>query len=163
MSGGLIVRPVGADEASTLSALHVRSFPDAWSTETMAALLVRPYIKALGVEFQPGDPLRGFVLIQIIADEAEILTFCVEPEFRGRKLGAALLEAAAGRAGGLGVTRMFLEVNEGNLPARQLYEQQGFVVVGRRSAYYQAAGQANAGADALIMRKTLPERPASAD
>jgi ribosomal-protein-alanine N-acetyltransferase len=162
MSGRPTVRPVGPGEASALAGLHFRSFADAWSSETMEALLVRPYVKAFGALVNPDAALRGFVLIQVIADEAEVLTFCVEPEFRGRKLGATLLDAAAACAAALGVTRMFLEVNEGNAAARKLYEQQGFVVVGRRSAYYREAGQGNAGADALIMRKALPETPSSA-
>jgi len=126
-------------------------------------MLDRPYVKAFGIVVNPGDRLQGFILIQVIADEAEVLTFCVEPDLRGRKLGAALLVAAAAHAGEQGATRMFLEVSESNLAARALYDRQGFVVIGRRAAYYQAPGQTNAGADALVMRKTLQPGPASAN
>jgi ribosomal-protein-alanine N-acetyltransferase len=146
-----------------MSALHARSFPDWWSADTLAALLERAYVLALGVVVNPDEVLRGFILIQVIADEAEVLTFCVEPELRGRKLGAALLSAAAGRAGALGATRMFLEVSEGNPAARRLYGQQGFVEIGRRRAYYREPGSSNAGVDALVMQKPLQARPASAD
>ena len=163
MSGEPVVRAVGVDDAAALSALHARSFPDWWSADTLAALLERPYVLALGVVVNPAGPLRGFILIQVIADEAEVLTFCVEPELRGRKLGAALLSAAADRSAGLGATRMFLEVSESNPAARRLYGQQGFVEIGRRRAYYQEPGSSSAGVDALVMQKTLPERPASAD
>lgn len=163
MSGAATVRPVGADEAAALADLHVQSFPDAWSADTLAVLIARPYVKAFGVLVNPDAQLRGFILIQVIADEAEVLTFCVAPGFRGRKLGAALLSAAAACAGDLGATRLFLEVSESNPAARRLYEQQGFVEIGRRAAYYREQGQAHAGADALVMRKTLPERAASAN
>jgi ribosomal-protein-alanine N-acetyltransferase len=163
VSGEPVVRAVGVDDAAALSALHARSFPDWWTAETLAALLERAYVLALGVVVNPNGPLRGFILIQVIADEAEVLTFCVEPELRGRKLGAALLCAAADRSAVLGATRMFLEVSEGNPAARRLYGQQGFVEIGRRRAYYQEPGSSNAGLDALVMQKTLPDRPASAD
>lgn len=163
MSGDPLVRVVGVGDAAVLSLLHERSFPDWWSAETLAALIERPYVLALGVVVNADGPLQGFILIQVIADEAEVLTFCVEPEMRGRKLGAALISAAADRAAERGATRMFLEVSEGNPAARRLYQQQGFVEIGRRRAYYQEQGTPSAGVDALVMQKPLPGRPASAD
>lgn len=163
MSGSPLVRTIRPDEAAALAALHVQCFPDAWSQETFEALLVRPHLIALGAMVNADGELKGFILIQIIADEGEVLTFCVEPGSRGHKLGTALLSAAASFAGALGANRMFLEVSENNPAARTLYEHHEFVVVGRRSAYYRESGSADAGVDALIMRKTLSTGAASAN
>lgn len=162
MSEHATVQAVGPEAAASLASLHARCFPDAWSKETFEALLARPYVLAFSILVNAGEAPSGFILIQVIADEAEVLTFCVEPALRGRRLGATLLEAAAEHARGLGVARMFLEVSEANAAARGLYEQQEFVVVGRRSAYYREPAQAGAGVDALVMRKTLSRGPASA-
>lgn len=163
MSDNFKVVRVGAEAAASLASVHAQGFSDAWPAATFEALLGRPYVLALAVLVNPGASLRGFILIQVIADEAEVLTFCVEPEFRGHKLGAALLEAAAEVAREMGVAQIFLEVSEANAVARGLYARQEFVVVGRRSAYYRDPAQASPGTDALVMRKTLRTGPASAN
>jgi len=46
---------------------------------------------------------------------------------------------------------VFLEVDEGNEPARRLYRRAGFREVGRRKGYYPAGK----GAAALILRRDL--------
>ena len=141
MNGSCSIRDVGMGDACALASLHEKSFFDHWSTETFQALLTRPYVKAYGGTVGTGFDLQGFVLIQIIADEAEILTFCVAPDVRRRRMGGALLSVAERGAALLGVSRVFLEVGEENKAARGLYDQQGYVVVGRRSAYYRSPGQ----------------------
>ena len=45
---------------------------------------------------------------------------------------------------------LFLEVEEGNAPARALYVKRGFVEVGRRNAYYKKAD--GSAASAIVMR-----------
>ena len=48
---------------------------------------------------------------------------------------------------------LYLEVRESNIPARRLYEQNGFVVVGRRRGYYRHLSGRE---DAVLMRRELP-------
>ena len=54
---------------------------------------------------------------------------------------------------GLGVRRVFLEVDEGNVAARRLYRRAGFREVGRRKEYYQPAP--GAPATAVVLRRDL--------
>ena len=63
-------------------------------------------------------------------DEWELLNIAVDPAFRGRGLGRALIDA-------LPAGRVFLEVRESNAHARRLYERCGFVAIGKRRKYYQ--------------------------
>ena len=105
MNGSCSIRDVGMGDACALASLHEKSFFDHWSTETFQALLTRPYVKAYGGTVGTGFDLQGFVLIQIIADEAEILTFCVAPDVRRRRMGGALLSVAERGAALLGVSR----------------------------------------------------------
>jgi len=51
------------------------------------------------------------------------------------------------------VRKVFLEVEENNQPARRLYEQTGFAVVGRRERYYRQPGGEHL--NALLMRRDL--------
>jgi ribosomal-protein-alanine N-acetyltransferase len=66
-------------------------------------------------------------------------------------LARQLLDLHLRRLAGLGARTVFLEVEEGNVPARRLYQRAGFRQVGRREGYYPAAR----GAAALILRRDL--------
>jgi ribosomal-protein-alanine N-acetyltransferase len=94
----------------------------------------------------------GFMLSRRAADEAEILTVAVAPAERGRGIARALLARHLGRLAALGITRVFLEVDDGNRPALRLYARAGFREVGRREGYYARAEGARA---ALTLRRDL--------
>jgi ribosomal-protein-alanine N-acetyltransferase len=134
-----------------LAALHAPSFTDAWPEPAFASLLQREEVLVLIGALDDEAP-QGFVLIQTVADEAEVLTVCVADAVRGRGLGRALLQAACDAARERGAMRMFLEVGARNEVALDLYRRAGFVEVGRRSAYYQHGADAS---DALVMRRDL--------
>ena len=82
---------------------------------------------------------------QSAPDEAEILNLAVDPVWRRRGVGSALLAAVVERAQGA----IFLEVAEPNFPAIALYRKQGWVDVGRRDGYYNQ-GTVNA----VVMKKS---------
>lgn len=152
MSGHFRIRTASPDDAAAMARLHGPAFPDAWPVQAFGSLLQREGVIALlgsGHDEQSPD---GFILIQIAADEAEVLTFCVAKAARRRGLGRVLLMAACEAAKALNAARIFLEVGEDNLAARTLYEQSGFGAVGRRKAYYSHGPQSS---DALVMRKSL--------
>ena len=130
------------DLARGLAGLHAAAFDTPWPATAFAELLGQAGV------FLEGDA-DGFVLIRTVADEAEILTLAVRPAARRKGLGARLLRNATVRAAAIGVTRMFLEVAEDNVPARALYGALGFEAAGRRPRYYpRADGPA---ADALLL------------
>lgn len=139
------------------AAIHAASFPapweQRWDRDALAELLASP--GAFGLMAQPGDGEEaiGFVLVRVAADEAEIITIGVAPQARRRGAGTALLSAAAAEARERGAVSLFLEVAEDNFPARRLYEELGFVAVGKRRAYY-ARGSLPAAA-AVMMRRAL--------
>ena len=82
---------------------------------------------------------------QSAPDEAEILNLAVDPAWRRRGVGSALLSAVLEGAGGT----IFLEVAESNSPAIALYRKQGWVDAGLRSGYYNH-GPVNA----VVMKKS---------
>jgi [ribosomal protein S18]-alanine N-acetyltransferase len=138
--------------AEALAFLHARAFPtgERWNAATMALQLGQPgafgWISAQG----------GMILARATADEAEVLTLAVDPERRRRGLGRRLIEHAIATAGDRGARCMFLEVGEGNAPARALYGAAGFTEVGRRRRYYRD------GSDALLLRRAILCGPAAA-
>ena len=97
-----------------------------------------------------GGRVVAFGGIWLMVDEAHITTFGVHPDHRRRGIGRRLLLQLAEVAIELGSARMTLEVRVSNEPAQALYRSFGFVVSGRRVAYYSDDGE-----DALIM--TTPD------
>ena len=98
----------------------------------------------------------GFVLLQVAADEAEILTLAVRSSARRRGTGSRLVVAAGVRASAMGARRLFLEVAEDNAAARALYATLGFEPAGRRRRYY--ARKDGPAVDALLLVLNLSER-----
>jgi ribosomal protein S18 acetylase RimI-like enzyme len=62
------------------------------------------------------------------SDELHVDILAVEAR-RGRGIGTRLLDAAAARAGQLGLVATRLEVLDTNTSARRLYERQGYVAI----------------------------------
>lgn len=145
-----------ASDASRLARLHGLSFTDPWLEASFAALLGRQEVFGLML-IAHGEEIAGFLLARVVAGEAEILTFCVDPALRLSGRGRQLLEEACRRAHSEGALSMFLEVAEDNIAALALYKKAGFVSVGRRKGYYVDAAAGVRGSDALVMRKMLAE------
>ncbi len=90
----------------------------------------------------------GFLVAREIAGEWELENVAVAAATQHRGIGRALLhrlfEVIAGAKG----SRLFLEVRESNLPARRLYQSQGFQLTGNRKNYYNDPPE-----DALLFEK----------
>lgn len=101
---------------------------------------------------QPGDATAGFFLSRQVIDEEELLLFAIDPDYRGYGLGGKLLDHFCASAATSGVTRIFLEMRDGN-PAARLYESRGFRQVGKRPGYYR--GRDGLRLDALTFQRVL--------
>jgi len=141
------------ERAGEVAELHRRLFDPPWDEASIKALLEHPASTSLLAV--AGDPksIKGFVIAQLAADEAEILSIAVSPDWRRSGLGTMLVEGLA-RASKRGeAARIFLEVAEDNEAARSLYRKTGFAEVGRRKSYYHRAEGKSV--DALILELKL--------
>ena len=130
-----------------LARLHERAAPSrGWSPKSYADLLD---LKETLIECMPA----GFALARQILDEAEILMVAVDPDAQRKGHGTTLMNSLLKRLTNAGVATVFLEVEEGNHPARALYAKLGFAQTGRRKGYYRRADGTRA--DALLLSKTL--------
>ncbi|WP_193172432.1 GNAT family N-acetyltransferase [Nisaea nitritireducens] len=136
------------DEAS---ALHGAIFDRPWSRDALQDLLVMSGTDGAVILSGAREPaFAGFVLFQCIGDFAEILTLAVLPDHRGRGLGRILMQQALECARDTGAAKLLLEVQDGNLPAIQLYESLGMTAFDRRRNYYRTADGSHA--DAILMQ-----------
>jgi ribosomal-protein-alanine N-acetyltransferase len=136
-------------DAAAIAKLHGASFHRGWSDGEIERMLLDRDI--LAHRAMLGRRLVGFILSRLVVGEAEILSIAVAASRRGKGLARRLLDLHLRRLAGLGANTVFLEVGEGNEPARRLYRRAGFREVGRRPGYYQAGN----GAAALILRRDL--------
>jgi ribosomal-protein-alanine N-acetyltransferase len=127
--------------------LHAEAFDAPWDAAAFAALLDQPGV------FAAGTP-DGFILMRVVADEAEVLTLAVRPGARGAGLGGRLTDDGVAGAMARGARRIFLEVAEDNAAARAVYARRGFAEAGRRPRYYARADGSRR--DALLLVLNLP-------
>ncbi|WP_127755050.1 ribosomal protein S18-alanine N-acetyltransferase [Devosia sp. 1566] len=149
---GLHVEPAQVGDAEVLAAIHAQGFFRGWSREEFADFLQETECTTL-VACDPRRQVAGFILVRLIGDEAELLSIAVEPKWRGKRVGQALLRAALDDLLFTNARRMFLEVDERNSAALRLYRSHGFVEVGRRKGYYPRPD--GSAATALVMAADL--------
>ncbi len=118
-----------------------------WKAEDFTALLAQPSIRAV-VVLQDQIP-QGYALFMLSGDEGELYDIAVSESARRAGHGGALLRAVLEAARAFGADHMFLEVAASNVPAQQLYLNNGFAISGRRKAYYERPGGPKE--DALVM------------
>lgn len=92
----------------------------------------------------------GDVVIWLAADEAQVATLAVAPEYRGRGVARALLANGLLLAWQLGARKSVLEARVSNDAALHLYYGLGYHAVGLRAGYYEDTHE-----DALLL--TLEE------
>jgi ribosomal-protein-alanine N-acetyltransferase len=137
-------------DAVSLAVLHAASFNRGWSEQEFEQLLTDRSVVADRATV--GRKNVGFILSRCAADEAEILSVAVARSWQGRGLARRMLDLHLRRLAGFGLRAVFLEVEEGNTPARKLYLRAGFREVGRRPGYYPQGGAAKA---AMVLRRDL--------
>jgi ribosomal-protein-alanine N-acetyltransferase len=137
-------------DAAAIARLHGESFHRGWSDGEIERLLIDRSVVAHRAML--GRTMAGFILSRLAAGEAEILSVAVAAARRSNGLARRLLDLHLRRLAGLGTRAVFLEVEEGNVPAQRLYARAGFREVGRREAYYREGAKSAA---ALVLRRDL--------
>lgn len=129
------------DQAAEIAALHARLFSPSWSEESVRALLEHPASTAfIAVVGGPPKVTVGFAMAQLAADEAEILSLGVAPEWQRKGVGRRLVEGIARAAQRAEARKLFLEVAADNDAALALYRRAGFLGTGLRRGYYAREG-----------------------
>ena len=136
---GFYYEPIGAERAEECARMHGASFAFGWSKIDFESYLTDPHIIADGALTGRKPRLGGFILSRLMPPDAEILTFAVDPEYRGAGVGRKILEKHLENLERGGARLVFLEVADDNVAALKLYGSKGFKEIGRRENYYQRA------------------------
>lgn len=125
----------------------ISDFDDFWTPETLKSEIQgenKKYIVA-----KENDDIVGFAGILLNFEEAEIMNIVTKISKRGQGIGNLLLRKIIEIAKTNHIDKIFLEVNENNQIALQLYEKAGFEKISVRKKYY------NHQEDAIIMSKNI--------
>lgn len=133
------------DDLDQVMEVEVNSFTIPWSREAFFNELTKnQFARYLIVEVD--QKVVGYCGVWIIIDEAHITNIALLPEYRGLKLGEALMGKVMELAREMGALRVTLEVRVSNERAQNLYRKFGFEEGAIRKQYYTDNME-----DALVM------------
>ncbi|HEY3930039.1 MAG TPA: ribosomal protein S18-alanine N-acetyltransferase [Candidatus Koribacter sp.] len=121
-----------------------------WNEAAYAELWNNPETTRIGFVAEFDGVIAAFVVAHNVTDDWELENIAVRPDAQRQGIARALIGKLDEVLKKAGAERILLEVREGNSAARQLYESNGFVIVGRRKSYYQSPQE-----DALLFEKNF--------
>lgn len=143
------IRRALPEDIKTIADLEREIFCSPWSSRDLLDAAGSPNAVFLtAAEEKP----RAYGIVFCAADEAELVVFAVDPQYRRQGLGTRLLQALLSAARERGAAAAYLEVRRSNAAAQGLYQTCGFAVCGVRKNFYRFPAE-----DALLMKKTIGE------
>ncbi|TKD66310.1 ribosomal protein S18-alanine N-acetyltransferase [Pseudalkalibacillus hwajinpoensis] len=138
-------RSMTVEDIEAVMHIEQATFPTPWSrTAFYNEVVINHFATYLLLEV--GEEIAGYCGVWVIIDEAHITNIALHPDFRGMKLGEALLNRAIDFAKSRGALKMTLEVRVSNKIAQNLYRKFGFEEGSIRKNYYTDNQE-----DALVM------------
>lgn len=147
-----MILDINPTDAGILSQIHAECFTESWSMAVFEQLLQD--ISIWGWIFVEKDVPVGFVLGRLVLDEAEIFTFAVRPTAQRQGIGKKLLHHCQQNISDQNSFSLFLEVEISNAPAIQLYEKEGFCIIGMRKNYYEKENSVRTAAHVMVWKRS---------
>ena len=126
-----LIKKISIGDAKIISEIHAKCFAENWGENICRDMLTNNQYFGFIVSN------CGFILCKRILEEAEIITFCMLPEYRKRGLGKLLINEVIQHANILSYSKIFLEVSKDNTAAINLYKSFGFEKISERKGYYK--------------------------
>lgn len=152
----MIIRDARLQDLTAMVRLSSQAFGlSAWEPAVFHRLLQeaknRPRHQYMLVAEGAPNHVIGYLILQLVVDEAEIQAVAVDESCRRCGVASALLREGLRHCVEVGGNAVFLEVRESNQAARTFYRRFGFQDFGRRPDYYRHPSE-----DAILMRLSLP-------
>lgn len=140
------VRLMLDSDIEQVAAIEKEVFSMPWSEKSFSESLTGG--NALFVVAEKDGVIAGYCGMYISFEEGNITNVAVAPQYRRQGIAAQIIDYILKLASEKGITKVFLEVRETNIPAISLYESFGFEKSGIRKNFYQKPVE-----NALIMWK----------
>ncbi|GHT33551.1 ribosomal-protein-alanine acetyltransferase [Endomicrobiia bacterium] len=118
----------------TVISIENKSFMHPWTRDMFLG-----FVKNSAVRFKiliESKTTVGYYIISTVIDETELLNIAVDPNFRRKNFGKAMLLDIKKEAINKKTKFIFLEVRRTNIAAKNLYKSFGFTEIGIRKKYY---------------------------
>jgi [ribosomal protein S18]-alanine N-acetyltransferase len=135
MNSSLTFRNMNIEDIDAVLNIEHNSFATPWSRDAFYNELTNNRF-AIYIVLEENQNVIGYCGAWVVIDEAHITNIAILPEFRGRKLGKALLTKLMEISKELGAKKMTLEVRKSNHVAQGLYRKLGFIDGAVRKRYY---------------------------
>lgn len=123
------------EDVTAVATLEAENFSRPWSYDAFHNTLSdENYIVLIAKE---PERLLGYCVLLCTGEEADITNVCTARAARGKGVATALMTELLEQGKQRGVMEYFLEVREGNTPARAFYTKLGFEEIGLRKNYYE--------------------------
>jgi len=129
----LNLKPMAISDIPAVLAIEAVTSLSPWSQQIFQDCIRVGYSAWVGTI---KDELVAYTLFAIQGPEAHILNIAVKPSWQRRGIGKFLLTHGLELFKTSGADTVFLEVRLSNTIAQRLYEDLGFIEVGRRHGYY---------------------------
>lgn len=104
-----------------------------WSEHTFNSNQGKHYINK---KITVNNQIVGFLICQIVLDEATLFNIAIHPQYRKQGLATQLLQNLLDELTTKNISTLWLEVRASNHPAIQLYQHLGFNEITTRKNYY---------------------------
>lgn len=147
----LTIRGAEVKDIRRLREVEEAGFIVPWGEETLRQEIInQDRTSYLVAEIE--NEIVGYAGLWVIFDEGHITRVAVDPKFRRRGIGQALVKALMENGSSCGCNSFTLEVRNSNKEARYLYKSLDFEEIGLRPGYYELEEE-----DAVIMWYNPPE------
>ena len=136
------------DKSKEIADFFSANFNDGWSEQMLLSAFDTREFFVLGAFVE--KELTGVVTYSLAVDTADIEDIVTKKSQRRKGIGLELLTRAEKAVVEKGVSKIFLEVRETNIPAISLYEKAGYKRLSVRKKYYSDTGEA-----AVLMTKQI--------
>lgn len=131
----MMIRVMELQDAEAAAGLEAENFSEPWSVNSFIEEIKKE--TSIYIVAYEGEILVGVCGLVTSFDEGEVLNVSVKKEYRQQGIAEQMLQQLLQKAECKGIKHFTLEVREGNVPARNLYEKLGFVCEGIRPGFYR--------------------------
>lgn len=140
----ITIRQALQNDIKDLAGLEQTVFSDPWSASALTETMQQKHAEIFIAE--EDAQTIGWAIFYYVIDEGEIARIAVIPSKRKEGVAGCLFMHLRQYCIQKGIGSVFLEVREGNLPARAFYRKYGFSEDGIRKQYYHDPKE-----DAILM------------
>ena len=139
------LRKASKNDSGLIAAIQAAAYHKSWTERQIMAAIENQDVWLAGQD--------GFIVFELIPPECEISMVAVNPSAQRRGIGLKLVQAVVENCLAKSIHKIFLEVEESNLAAIELYKKLGFKEISQRKDYY------GAGRNATLMLLQLMHKP----